>query len=86
VSFTFIKRHIQVRAPTLLALDAKDKRVPCSQGLEWHHALKSRNVPTCLLMYPEDSQPIDKPVSEADHWINVVQWINEHLSRARYAS
>ena len=69
----------QVRAPTLLAIGAQDKRVPCSQGVEWHHALKARGIPTRLLMYPEDSHPIDKPVSEADHWINVVHWINEHL-------
>ena len=63
----------------LLALGAKDKRVPCSQGLEWHHALKSRNVPTRLLMYPEDSHSIDKPTSEADHLINIALWINKHL-------
>jgi acylaminoacyl-peptidase len=69
----------QVRAPTLLALGAKDQRVPCSQGVEWHHALKARGVATRLLMYPDDSHPIDKPASEADHWINVAQWINEHL-------
>mmetsp|Transcript_40684 Transcript_40684/g.82092 ORF Transcript_40684/g.82092 Transcript_40684/m.82092 type:complete len:924 (-) Transcript_40684:150-2921(-) len=72
--------HIdKVRAPTLLCLGFADRRVPSSQGVEFFHALKSRGVPTRCLMYPEDSHPIDKPESEADHWINVAQWINEHL-------
>ena len=69
----------QVRAPTILALGAKDLRVPCSQGIEYYHALKSRGVPARLLLYPEDSHPIDRPSSEADHWVNVASWLNEHM-------
>ena len=38
-----------------------------------------RGVPARLLLYPEDSHPIDRPTSEADHWINVAHWLNEHL-------
>ena len=68
-----------MRAPTLLALGEKDKRVPCSQGLEYFHALRSRGVPAKLLMYPEDSHPIDKPASEADFWVHAAQWINQHI-------
>ena len=68
-----------VRAPTLVALGERDRRVPCSQGVEWYHALRARGVPTRLLMYPEDSHPIDRPASEADHWVNIAAWINEHL-------
>jgi len=74
-----IKHMEQVRAPTLLALGAKDRRVPCSQGVEFHHALKSQNVPTRLLMYPEDTHAIDRPASEADHWLNIAAWLNNHL-------
>lgn len=36
----------QVRAPTLLCLGAKDRRVPYSQGIEYYHLLKSRSVKT----------------------------------------
>lgn len=72
--------HIDaVAAPTILAIGAKDRRVPCSQGIEFYHALRSRGVPARLLLYPEDSHPIDRPTSEADHWINVAHWLNEHL-------
>jgi len=69
-----------VACPTLVALGARDLRVPPSQGVEWHYALKARGVPTRLLIYPDDSHPIDRPASEADHWCNVVLWINAHLA------
>lgn len=73
--------HIDgVVAPTLVALGAKDRRVPQSQGLEWFHALKSRGVETKLLMYPEDVHAIDKPASEADQWLNIVDWLKKHLA------
>lgn len=72
--------HInRVVAPTLVALGAKDRRVPQSQGLEWFHALKSRGVEAKLLVYPEDVHAIDKPASEADQWLNIAGWLREHL-------
>lgn len=36
-------------------------------------------VPTKLLVYPEDVHAIDKPASEADHWIHIGQWLAQHL-------
>ncbi|CAM9493498.1 unnamed protein product, partial [Hapterophycus canaliculatus] len=73
--------HIdRVVAPTLVALGAKDRRVPQSQGLEWFHSLKSRGVETKLLVYPEDVHAIDKPASEADQWLNIVGWLKKHLA------
>lgn len=73
--------HIDgVVAPTLVALGAKDRRVPQSQGLEWFHALKSRGVTTKLLVYPEDVHAIDKPASEADQWLNIASWLRTHLA------
>lgn len=73
--------HIDgVVAPTLVALGAKDRRVPQSQGLEWFHALKSKGVETKLLIYPEDVHAIDKPASEADQWLNIVGWLKKHFA------
>ena len=61
------------------ALGLKDRRVPPSQGLEWYHALRARGIATQLLTYPEDVHAIDKPASEADHWVNCALWLEEHL-------
>lgn len=69
----------RVRAPTLIALGKRDRRVPFSQGWEYHHALKARGVPTKLLIYEQDVHAIDRPVSEADHWLQIAGWLEAHL-------
>lgn len=73
-------KHVKhVKAPTLVALGAKDRRVPQSQGLEWYHALRSQGVEARLLVYPDDVHAIDQPASEADQWLNIVAWLTTHL-------
>jgi acylaminoacyl-peptidase len=72
--------HIDnVVSPTLLAIGKSDKRVPPSQGIEYYHALRSKGVKTKLLLYDDDDHAIDKVQSEADHWINIKQWFDEHI-------
>jgi acylaminoacyl-peptidase len=62
----------QVVTPTLVALGKADLRVPPSQGLEWYHALRSKgNVPTRLLVYPDDNHSLSQVTTEVDHWIEV---------------
>lgn len=68
-----------VKAPTLVALGMMDRRVPPSQGLEYYHTLRSMGVKTKLLVYDKDVHAIDTPVSEADHWVNIKLWFDEHL-------
>ena len=52
---------------------------PSHQGLEYHHALRARGVPTKLLVYEQDVHAIDRPVSEADHWLQIGAWLEAHL-------
>mmetsp|Transcript_22863 Transcript_22863/g.45974 ORF Transcript_22863/g.45974 Transcript_22863/m.45974 type:complete len:804 (-) Transcript_22863:172-2583(-) len=68
-----------VRTPTLICLGGKDRRVPPSQGLEYHHILKAQGVETRVMMFPEDNHPIDKPASEAEHWLAIADWILTHV-------
>jgi acylaminoacyl-peptidase len=68
-----------VKAPTLMALGMKDLRVPPSQGIEYYHALRAKNIPTKLLVYEDCDHAIDRVTSEADHWLNIKQWFDEHL-------
>jgi acylaminoacyl-peptidase len=68
-----------VKAPTLMALGMKDLRVPPSQGIEYYHALRAKNIPTKLLVYEDCDHAIDRVASEADHWLNIKQWFDEHL-------
>ncbi|EJK69297.1 hypothetical protein THAOC_09459 [Thalassiosira oceanica] len=68
-----------VKAPTLVALGMKDRRVPPSQGLEYYHALRAKGVTTKLLVYEECDHAIDLVASETDHWINIKQFFDKHL-------
>lgn len=68
-----------VTAPTLMALGMKDRRVPPSQGIEYYHALRAKNVPTKLLVYEDCDHAIDLVMSEADFWINTKKWFDQHL-------
>jgi acylaminoacyl-peptidase len=68
--------HIDaMRTPTLVCLGLKDRRVPPSQGIEYYHLLRARGVPTKLLTFPEDSHAIDRPASEAHHWVEIADWL-----------
>jgi acylaminoacyl-peptidase len=69
----------KVETPTLVALGLKDLRVPPSQGKQWYYALRSNQVPAKLVVYDDDVHAIDAPASEADHWILIKQWFDEHL-------
>jgi acylaminoacyl-peptidase len=68
----------RVKTPTLLCIGAKDRRVPCSQGIEYYHALQSRGVPSKMLYFPEDVHAIDKPASEAEQWVQVADFISKY--------
>ena len=70
-----------VKTPTILLLGGKDRRVPCSQGIEYYHALVSRRVPTKMLYFPEDTHALDKPCSEAEQWVATADFISLHLSQ-----
>ena len=72
--------HIEhVKAPMLMALGMKDRRVPPSQGIEYYHALRAKGVPTKLLVYEDCDHAIDLVANEADFWLNTKQWFDEHL-------
>lgn len=69
----------QVTAPTLVALGMKDLRVPPSQGLEWFYSLQSRGIPVKLQVYDNDVHAIDRPASEADHFVHIKKWFDSYL-------
>jgi acylaminoacyl-peptidase len=73
-------RYVEnVKTPTLVALGLSDLRVPPSQGKEWYHTLRAKGVPTKLLVYEDDDHAIAGVASEADHWVNIKRWFDEHL-------
>jgi acylaminoacyl-peptidase len=72
--------HVKnVRAPVLMLIGGKDRRVPQSQGISYYHSLKAKGVITKLLQFPEDVHAIDRPLSEAEQWIAIADWLQTYL-------
>ncbi|XP_052094741.1 acylamino-acid-releasing enzyme-like isoform X1 [Mytilus californianus] len=69
----------QVEAPCLIMLGADDLRVPVKQGREFYRGLKARNKLTRLISYEGNSHPIIKTDSQADAFINMVEWFKKYL-------
>lgn len=68
-----------VRAPVLMLLGAKDRRVPPSNGLAYTHALRQRGVPVRLLVFPEDEHGLTKPRTELESYANILDWLRTYL-------
>jgi acylaminoacyl-peptidase len=56
-----------------------DLRVPKSQGIEYHHVLRAQGSVCKMIHFPEDTHAIDKPLSEASHWVAIADWIDQHM-------
>ena len=70
-----------VKTPVLMALGLSDRRVPPSQGVEYYYALRAKGVESKMIAYKEDVHAISKPESEADHWVQIKEWMDEHLRK-----
>jgi dipeptidyl aminopeptidase/acylaminoacyl peptidase len=60
----------------------KDYRVPFGQGLQMFTALQVQNVPSKLLMFPDEGHWVLKPGNSAV-WHNVIMdWLAKYLGGA----
>ncbi|XP_070766609.1 acylamino-acid-releasing enzyme [Enoplosus armatus] len=74
-----ITHAAQIKAPVLLMLGGRDRRVSPHQGLELYKALKSRALPVRLLWFPEDGHSLSRVDTQADCFLNTVLWLHQHL-------
>ncbi|KAF7652406.1 hypothetical protein LDENG_00097330 [Lucifuga dentata] len=74
-----ITHAAQIRAPVLLMLGGRDRRVSPHQGLELYRALKSRASPVRLLWFPEDGHSLARVNTQAECFLNTVLWLHQHL-------
>src|SRR5690606_22817529 len=58
------------RTPTLVIHSELDFRIPYSQGIAVFTALQRRNVPSRLLVYPDENHWVLRP-------LNSIQWYRE---------
>jgi dipeptidyl aminopeptidase/acylaminoacyl peptidase len=75
---TYIKK---VKTPTLVLHGDRDSEVPTPQGYEFWHALRALNVPTELVIYPDEGHAIAKPEHQRDIEQRLLAWFDRYLMR-----
>jgi dipeptidyl aminopeptidase/acylaminoacyl peptidase len=73
----------QVKTPTLILVGDRDGEVPMAQSVEWWHALKTLNVPTRLVVYPNEGHEFVKPTDARDYNLRTLEWFEEWFGKVR---
>jgi len=65
--------------PTLVTAGELDYRVPVDQSLQLYTTLQLRNVPSKLIIFPDEGHWILKPQNSELWYKSVLDWLNRHL-------
>ncbi|MGA2354644.1 MAG: S9 family peptidase [Terriglobales bacterium] len=71
-----------VKTPTLLLVGDRDGEVPMEQSVEWWHALRTLNVPTKFVVYPNEGHAFVRPADARDYTLRTLEWFDEWFARA----
>lgn len=74
----FIKR---VRTPSLVLVGERDAECPAPQSFEFWHALKTLEVPTQLVVYPDEGHHVRKPEHVHDIARRTIGWFDHYLRK-----
>ena len=66
--------------PTLVTAGEQDFRVPYDQSLQLYTTLQLRNVPSKLIIFPDEGHWILKPQNSQFWYRNVLDWFGKHLN------
>lgn len=69
------------RTPTLVVHGELDFRVPYTQALEFYTALQRQDVPSRLVIFPDEGHWILKPQNSAYWFEEVLTWLRAHLDQ-----
>jgi dipeptidyl aminopeptidase/acylaminoacyl peptidase len=76
----------RIRTPTLFLCAEKDFNVPCAGAEAMYQALRSLNVDTRLVIYPEQYHDLDVPVYIRDRLERYLDWYDRRLKSPRNAT
>lgn len=65
--------------PTLVTAGELDYRVPVDQSLQLYTTLQLKNVPSKLVVFPDEGHWIMKPQNSKFWYTNVLDWFDKHL-------
>lgn len=69
------------QTPTLVIHGEKDYRVPFGQGLQLFTALQERDVPSRLLVFPDEGHWIQKPQNSLLWYSQFLSWLDQWVNR-----
>jgi dipeptidyl aminopeptidase/acylaminoacyl peptidase len=75
-AINFVKN---VRTPTLMVVGDRDGECPAPQSFEFWHALHALNVPTELVVYPEEGHGFVKASDRLNVLERAVGWFQEYM-------
>ncbi|MGD0802187.1 MAG: S9 family peptidase [Terracidiphilus sp.] len=73
----------QAKTPTLIVVGDRDGECPAPQSYEFWHALRSRHVPTRLVVYPNEGHMFSNPAHQWDVVEQAVEWFARYLPPAQ---
>lgn len=71
------------QTPTFIYVGERDIEVPPTQSIEWWHALKDRNVPVSLVIYPDAGHCVTGPEQSADVRQRSIAWFDKYVKNAK---
>ncbi len=80
-SFPFLQAD-RISTPTLFYCSEKDFNVPCLGTEQMYQALRSRGVPTRLVIYPGENHPLTVPSYLRDRMERLLGWYDRFLKPA----
>jgi dipeptidyl aminopeptidase/acylaminoacyl peptidase len=75
-AINFIKK---VKTPTLVVVGDRDAECPAPQSFEFWHALRAQNVPTSLVVYPNEGHGFASEEHRRDVLQRALKWFQTHL-------
>jgi len=75
-AITYIK---QTTTPTLVVVGDRDGECPAPQSYEFWHALRDLNVPSQLVIYPNEGHGFVDPVHRRDVVVRALEWFAHYM-------
>ena len=79
---TYAAEFGKYKTPTLVIAGELDFRVPYTQSLEFYTALQRQDVPSRLLIFPDEGHWVLKPQNSRLWYGEVTGWLNKYLHAA----
>ena len=70
------------KTPQLVITSEKDFRIPYTQGIAAFTALQRRNIPSRLLIYPDENHWVLKPKNSIQWYDEVFKWLDKWTSES----